>query len=247
VTVTSQDGYDKMADIYDVFSSAETADFHLDCASGTKEILDIGAGTGRVAIPIAENGTRVVCVEPSTAMLREFKKKLDSRPELKQMITVVHADAASFTLDRTLPAAFMSGSFDHLLTDDERLRALKNIADHLEPGARLVLDVWLGLMTDDPATWAGEATLGDTTYKRAVGRKVLPDGTVELEIVITVERDGKVVDRIEQHSTAGVSSRELVHRLLTETGFRVRHEFGSYDRTPYRDGDSVLIIEAVKM
>jgi hypothetical protein len=162
------------------------------------------------------------------------------------MITIIQADAASFTLDRTVPAAFMSGSFDHLLTDDERLRALRNISDHLEANGRLVLDVWLGLMTDSPATWAGEATAGDTTYIRTVSRRVLPDRTVELKLVIEVRRAGKVVDLIEQRSIAGITDRERVHRFLTETGFEIRHEFGSYDRSPYHEGSSILIIEGVR-
>ena len=245
--MTRPDGYDRMAHLYDLFSSKETIEFHVSNASGLDEILDIGAGTGRVAVPIAEKGTRVICVEPSAAMVRQLRKKLDQRPDLKRMITIVEGTATSFSLGRTVQAALMSGVFDHFLIYDERAQALKNIADHLESGGRLAFEVWLGLMTDSPATWAGEATLGDTTYRRTVGRKVLPDGTVDLEIVITVHRGGQTVDRIEQHSTAAVSDRQLVHRLLAETGFRIEHEFGGYDRSPYHEGDSVLIIEATKL
>jgi hypothetical protein len=102
-------------------------------------------------------------------------------------------------------------------------------------------------MTDSPAKWADEATRGETSYRRAVGRKVFPDGTVELEIVITVHRDGREVDRIVQHSVAGITGRASVHRLLAGTGFEICHEFGGYGRTPYRDGDSVLIIEAARI
>ena len=240
------DGYDKVAHLYDLFGSQETIDFHLQYASRVSEILDIGAGTGRVAIPIAKAGTGVICIEPSAPMIRVFRQKLELEPDLKEMITIIEADAASFDLGRTLPAAFMSGSFDHLLTDDERLKSLANIANHLEPGGRLVLDVWLGLMEDSPSTWAGEMTVGDTTYKRRVGRRVLPESKIELELVFEVYRDGRLVDTIEQQSIAGVSSRELVHRLLEQTGFRVEHEYGSYDRTPYKDGDSILILETTR-
>ena len=80
-----------------------------------------------------------------------------------------------------------------------------------------------------------------------MGRRVFPDNTVDLELTITVHRDGKEVDRIVQHSTAGITERATIHRFLTETGFEIRQEFGSYDRAPYRDGDSVLIIEATKL
>jgi SAM-dependent methyltransferase len=241
------DGYDKVAHLYDLFGSQETIDFHLHYASDFDEILDIGAGTGRVAIPIAKAGTRVVCIEPSAPMIRVFKQKLGRESDLKEMITIIEADAASFRFRRTLRAALMSGVFDHFLTDDERLRSLTNIANHLEPGGRLVFDVWLGLMEDSPSTWAGETAVRDTTYKRRVGRKVLPDGKIELELIFEVYRDGRLVDTIEQRSVAGVSDRELIHRLLDQTGFRIEHEYGSYDRTPYKVGDSIVILQVKKL
>jgi SAM-dependent methyltransferase len=244
--MTHLDGYDKVAHLYDQFGSQDTIDFHVANAAPFGEVLDIGAGTGRVAVPIARTGTKVVCVEPSRPMIEELRVKLDKEPALESKITVIHGDAASFKLGRTLPAAFMSGSFDHLLTDEERLRALSNIAEHLEPGGKFVLDVWLGLMEDSPQTWAGEFTLKDTTYRRKVGRKVLPDGAVELKLTFEVFRDGSMVDLIEQRSVAGITDRDTLHRLLARAGFRIEHEFGDYARTPYKSGDSVLILETLK-
>jgi hypothetical protein len=137
----------------------------------------------------------------------------------------------------------MAGSFDHLLNDAQRLRALSNIARHLEPGGRLVFEVWVGLMKDDPGTWAGEHRVGVTTYKRRVDRRVKPDGTVEIELIYDVFREGKRVQRIEQHSRVGISDREQVLRLLGEAGFRVSAESGDYEGTPYADGHSILLLE----
>jgi hypothetical protein len=140
----------------------------------------------------------------------------------------------------------MSGSFDHLPNDDERLKALSNIARHLEPGGRLVFEVWVGLMKDDPGSWAGEIKVGDTTYKRRVGRKVMPDGSVDVELVFDVFRDGKLIDRIEQHSGVGISTRETIHRLLEQAGFRIKGEYGDYAFTPYREGASILLLDTIR-
>ncbi len=244
--MTTHDGYDKISGIYDMFTDQATLDFYSSFATEFSEVLDIGAGTGRIALSIARKGTRVIAVEPSPAMAREFRAKLDREPALKNLITLIEAGAGSFGAGRIVPAAFMAGSFDHLLTNEERLRALSNIANHLEPGGRLVFEIWPGLMTDNPEIWAGETKVGDTTYKRKVGRRVLPDGTVELELVYDVFRGDEVIERIEQHSRVGISDRESVHRLLSQAGFRVVHEYGDYERTPNKDGDSILLLDTIK-
>jgi SAM-dependent methyltransferase len=240
------DGYSKIARIYDLFADRPPFDFYCTFASGFAEVLDIGAGTGRIAIALARKGTRVIAVEPSSAMAGQFRARLDLEPAHNDLITLIEADAASFDAGRTVPAAFMSGSFDHLLTDEERLKALSNIARHLEPGSRLVFEVWIGLMKDDPGTWAGEHTVGDTTYKRRVGRKVLPDGTVRVELVFDVFRGGELIERIEQHSRVGISDRETIHRLLDQAGFKATGEFGDYDGTPYREGASILLLDTIR-
>ena len=108
-------GYEKAAHLYDLFDCKENIEFFYHYARQVSEILDIGAGTGRVAIPLAERGVNVFCVEPSPAMRHEFKKKLALRPELKKRITLVAADASSFRFERKFPAAFLSGCFDHFL------------------------------------------------------------------------------------------------------------------------------------
>ena len=63
-----REGYEKAAHLYDLFDKKENIEFFYQYAKDAGEILDIGAGTGRIAIPLAERGIKVYCVEPSPAM-----------------------------------------------------------------------------------------------------------------------------------------------------------------------------------
>ena len=240
------DGYAKVAHLYEIFDTKENVDFFLGYAEEDGDILDIGAGTGRIAIPIAERGGRVWCVEPSQAMIDEFERKLGRLDQATRgRITLIRGDAAAFEAGRTFPAAFMSGSFDHFLSDKERLEGLRNIARHLRPGGTLVFDVGLGYMNESPLKPAGEKTVGNTTYRRLVGRKVIPGARLEYLLVFEIEEGGEIRQRIEQKSFAGIVDRALVHRLLEESGLRVVREFGGYGPVPYREGDGILVVEAV--
>jgi SAM-dependent methyltransferase len=238
-------GYERSAHLYDLFDQKHNVGLFSRYAMLAGEILDIGAGTGRIAIPLAEMGVRVVCVEPSPAMRDQLRAKLIERPELNDRVTLVPGDAASFDLERTFAAAFLSGTYDHFLDNEERLLSLRNIARHLEPGGTLVFDVFLGLMEDSSLSPAGEVQRGNRTYRRFVGRRILPGRKVKVKLTFEVYQNGELVGQIEQSSIAGITERSEVHDLLAETGFSVRREFSDYDFTPYQEGDGLLIVEAV--
>jgi SAM-dependent methyltransferase len=241
------DGYDKAAHLYDLFDTKANIDFFLHFATKTAEILDIGAGTGRIAIPIAELGTSVVCIEPSSSMRRILNAKIDRRPDLMPRITLVPDDAAGFDVGRTFPAALMSGSFDHLLDDRSRRAALSNISRHLASGATLVFDIFIGLMKAGPLKRAGEVTKGDLTHKRLIRREILPDSKIKVTLVYETWQADLLVERIEQVSLAGVTDRVSVHRLIAEAGLRIEREFGDYDFSPFEEGADLLILETAKL
>jgi SAM-dependent methyltransferase len=239
-------GYENSAHLYDLFDTKENIEFFHRFAKEAREILDVGAGTGRIAIPLAERGIQVCCVEPSPAMRREFLKKLKDRSDLTERIRLIEGDAAGFDFGRTFQAAFLSGSFDHLLDDGARRMSLGNLSRHLIPGGTLVFDVFLGLMGDSELRPAGSVVQGDVEHRRFVGGKTQPDGTKETILVFETYRKDEIVNRIEERSLVGIVDRPKVHLLLRESGFEIRREFRDYQSRPYRDGDELLLVEAKK-
>jgi SAM-dependent methyltransferase len=237
-------GYEKSAHFYDAFDNKDNVDFFLHYATQAGEILDVGAGTGRIAIPLAEQGVRVVCIEPSLAMRRQFQEKLKLRPYLRRRIMIVADGAASFNLERTFPAAFLSGVVDHFADREERLTSLRNIVRHLQPGGTLIFDVFLGLMASSPLSPAGRFRNGDREVRRFVRRQTLPGQRVRVELVFDVCHGGELVERIDETSLVGISSRGDVHELLAEIDCSVRREFSDYDFAPYQEGNDLLIVEA---
>ena len=239
-------GYEEAAHLYDLFASEDSLDFFCHYGAEAGEILDVGAGTGRIAIRMARRGVDVYCVEPSPAMRGEFEKKLLAQPELERYIKLVDGEATSFDFGRKFPAAILSGSFEHLLDDEERLAALKNIGRHLRPGGVLVLDVSLGLMGDAPLTAAGVAQDKAREIRRFVGGRLLPGRKKEVLLVFETYEDGVLVERIEERSLIAVTSPDDVRRLLRSTGFEVRREFRDYHFEPFRVGDELVVVEAVR-
>lgn len=87
---------------------------------------------------------------------------------------------------------------------------------------------------------------GGKKYRRFVGGKLLPGDKKETQLVSDVYEGGELIERIEERSLVGIINRQGIHQVLGEAGFAVRREWSNYDFTPYHEGDSLLIIEALK-
>ncbi|UCC11552.1 MAG: class I SAM-dependent methyltransferase [candidate division WOR-3 bacterium] len=238
------DGYDRAAVFYDLFDTKDNVDFFHHYAQPTGIIADIGAGTGRIAIPLAARGIQVYCVEPSEAMLKEFEKKLAKDIRLSRRITLQKNDAAAFEFDRRFPAAFLSGAYDHFMDDDERIAALSNMHRHLETGGKIVFDVFLGSMKNSPLHPAGSITQGTTEYRRYIKSTIGSDNRIEVLLVYEKYQRGRLTQRIEQQSQAAVVNRKQTHEVLAMTGFEVVHEYSDYQFKKFTPGDDLLIVEA---
>lgn len=239
-------GYEQSAHLYDMFDNKENIRFFRHFAQKAGKILDIGAGTGRIAIPLAREGIKVVCIEPSPAMRKEFTKKMENDPIVRRNITLIADTAQSFKLPEQFPAAFLSGCFDHFMDDKERINSLLNINHHLQTKGKLLFDVFVGLMTDTPLRLVDKKKRDDLEYHRYISSNVQPDNRIEVLLVYKIFKKESLIETIKQKSAASKISREKVHQLLNETGFRVLEEYQDYQFQPFEDGKNLLIIEAEK-
>jgi len=239
-------GYERSAHLYDLFDQKENIHFFLHYGLKAGEILDIGAGTGRIAIPLAQEGVKVFCVEPSPAMRAVFEEKISKQKTLKDNIVLIDGLTKGFDFGRTFPAAYLSGTFDHFLNDDERLASLLNIRKHLSARGVLIFDAFVGLMTEKPLAPAGEVSDGHGVYKRFVGTKVLPEKKLEVELLYQLFEKGVLVEQIVEKSFVGIINRKGIHEILERSGFLVRREFGDYNWRAFQEGNGLIIIEAVK-
>jgi SAM-dependent methyltransferase len=206
-------GYEKSAHLYDIFDNKDNIDFFCHYGENAKSVLDIGAGTGRIAIPLAEKGVKVICIEPSPAMRQEFNKKMNFNLKLRKKITLIASDAQSFKLKDKFPAAFLSGSFDHFSSDKKRISSLNNINNHLAPSGILVFDVFIGLMKDSPLSLIDSIKKGELEYQRFIEQKILPKNKINVLLIYKILKKGKIIEEIEQKSSASVITRKNVHKL----------------------------------
>ena len=134
------------SDIYDSVHSWLTDDisFYVEEAIKSKgPVLELGCGTGRVVIPIAQAGISVTGLDLSESMLEMAHNKL-SKPENSDLdIELVHANMCDFSLNRLFKLIIIPfNGFLSLLTVEEEIKALENIKQHLEPDGKFIFDIF---------------------------------------------------------------------------------------------------------
>ena len=145
---SESDEYEDFAEIYDVFYGTLRDDIDFYCGLAEKygdPVLELGCGTGRISIPLARRGYRVVGLDASKSMLEIFKKKLEKEPnEVRKRIEIIHADMRDFSLDKKFPLIIIPfSSIVHLTSLNDSLKAFTNAYNHLIKGGAFVFDVFI--------------------------------------------------------------------------------------------------------
>ena len=226
----------RLARLYDAFDDdRRDLDLYTGLAErlGARSVLDVGCGTGVLALRLAARGLSVTGIDPAAASLEVARAKPGA-----QAVTWVEggADAAA-GLDLTVDLAMMTGNVAQVFQDDTDWgKALDAVRDVLWPGGSLVFET----RVPDRQAW-----LGWTREQRSVRRDIPGVGQVEMwndlvEValpLVTFQQsyrfppgvlpDGDVVTSV---STLRFRERDEIEESLADAGFEVHEVLDAPDR-----------------
>lgn len=248
--------------LYDTYIFGQMAEqdiaFYVDEAKQSEgPALELGCGTGRITIPVAESGVEIVGLDRSNAMLEIARKKISGLSDnVRSRITLVEDDMLSFSLDRSFNLIIIPfRAFLHLLTVDEQKTSLTGIRDHLSPNGRLIFNIFDPNLDIIAAhrSYLGEALKKQTEFKHpATGNQVIGwdsrkyylDRQLidELRLYEEVDEAGCVVSRYYVPLKLRYIYRYEMQHLLEICGFKAEALFGDFDRGPFRAGGEQIWI-----
>ena len=222
--------YDAIARVYDPWSVSVVEDvpFYIEEAvRNGGPVLELGVGTGRIAVPIAAAGIRVVGVDLSVGMLdvaRERAALVGVEVDLR------HGDMRSPPVDGLFPLVLCPvRSLLHMETDSDRRAVLRAVASHLAEGGRFVFDVFTP-GADDIADTHGR------WLEREPGIWERADWNEETRTLILRLRSANGDAEMSLAWLAVPEWKELLH----EEGFVVDACYGWFDRSPWRGGEDSI-------
>ena len=223
-------------------------------------VLELGAGTGRISLPIAEAGIRITALDVDPGMLGKLRQKLAALPDgARARVSVHQADMRSFALAEAFALVIIPfRAFLHNLTSEDQLASLKRASEHLKAGGELAFNVFhpsLEYMSAHAGRQAGTWRWSGTTDLPGGGFVIFADSSC----YDTVKQRVHSMIRAEEFGADGVLIRthmmrlELaylypadIRQLLEQAGFDLIRISGDFMGRPFeRDGDE-LVIEARK-
>jgi SAM-dependent methyltransferase len=231
--------YDKIAHLYDPWSRSVTEDvpFYLEEARRSGgPVVELGVGTGRIAVPIASDGIRVIGVDASRGMLEVCAERaalsgvganLDLRvgdlrdPPVRERVPLVICPFRSLL---------------HMAVDDDRRKALRAVRGLLRPGGRFVFDVFTPSRDDIEETHGRWLEREPGIFERADWDEQARTLTLSVR-----DEDAESTMQLSWLSPAEWQA------LLDDEGFEVDACYGWFDRRPYAGGEDTIWVTRSKL
>jgi SAM-dependent methyltransferase len=224
--------YDSIARLYDPWSVSVTEDvgFYVEEAQQAgSPVVELGVGTGRIAVPTAAAGIRVIGVDSSPGMLEVCREQAELAGVAGLLDLRLGEVEAPPVDERVGLVTCPFRSFLHLLDDDTRLRALRAARELLVPGGRFVFDVFAPSAEDIADTNARWLEREPGIWERA-------DWDSRAR-TLTLSVRGEIGET--SFVLAWLSNDEW-RALLERAGFQVVGYYGWFDRRPYAGGEDTV-------
>jgi SAM-dependent methyltransferase len=226
--------YDAIAEIYDPWSASVVEDvaFYVDEALRCDgPVVELAVGSGRIAVPIARAGRRVIGVDLSPGMLA-VAGALAREHDVDSLVDLRIGDLREPPVEEVVPLVICPfRSLLHMEGEAEKLRALRAAHRLLEPGGRLVFDVFAPSPEDIAATNGRWLEREPEIFERADWDE--DNRTLRLSV-----RSGGAAASMDLHWLSAIEWR----RLIAEAGFQVEALYGWFDRRAFEGGEDMIWI-----
>ncbi len=255
--IDDQMDYVRWAGRYDIFYEAAPEgelDFYLNAIQRNGgSVLELGVGTGRIAIPATAMGHDITGVDLNEPML-DLAREKSSRAPLPGKLKLIRADMTALDLEKRdydliiIPAHTLA-----LVTDEGRqLETLKRCAMHMADDAKLIFNLFNpsdDLIDDEP----GEAFLLGVIQDEDRGLRHVLTGTNQfdtanqtnhcMQTIETIDANGTVIDREQLLVVFRYLHHHQVMQMLDEAGLRATSVYGDFDGLALAPDSEEMIYE----
>ncbi len=247
--------YDAWAEWYDVFyatAGTEDVDFYVKVAkSSGGPVLEIGCGTGRVSLPIAEAGIDIVGVDFSPAMLAKANERGSNSRNLGISYEFIRGDMRTLALGRKFPLVIIPARTLYLaLTPEEQVQSLRKAAEHLAPGGILAFNLFVpdpNLISD---TSEEPFSMGES-INPATGLRCLLSAVNSPDPVTQTIRSVQTVEELDESGSV-VRTEHLVvnlrfmypsevHLILEDAGLVADQVYGDFFGGPLEEDSEEMV------
>lgn len=209
-------------------------------------ILDIACGTGRMSILLAKEGHDVVAFDRSEGMLTRFHEKLSREPiEIKNRVQIFQQNMDNFSFKEKFNTIICVDSFFHNLSEQEALKCLKCVSQHLTSQGRFLFNVPNPNQEFLQKCLESQGKIWNIRNKYPLGNSgktiIVEDASaadIQAQLIFTKLRftcfdsDGNIIERTESSWTTRYMYEDQYLTLIEASGLEVELLVGTYQNEP---------------
>jgi len=245
--------YGPASKYYDLFASKDDIPFYKELAvKYGRKALELGVGTGRVAIELAKAGVIVLGMDTSKYMLNVARQKLKKESlTVRNRVTLKLGDMRNFKLKETFPLIYIASStFEHCITEEDQKRCLTSVYNALELKGILAFDIsQLSHEKPENSWWIDRKQLNESeeVVRIIFSRRNPQTNIVSVNLFFDVYQKGKLKERYYEYGEARISSKKHIERLLENIGFRIDNVYGDFDKSAYKEDSQRVVFVVSKL
>jgi SAM-dependent methyltransferase len=216
-------------------------------------VLELGCGTGRIALALAQAGLPVTGIDVSDGMLAVARCNSERLPAAARgRLTLVEQDMARLNLGRRFGLVFIAfRSFQHLLSVEEQRATLAGVRRHLRPNGRLALHLFdprFDLLADENPPAIRQSGIDPTTRRRYDGeilrtrRDYVNQIRRDLWRYLETDADGALLEEAIREMALRWTYRWELRHLLELCSFVVEAEYSDFHGAPPAYGKELVVV-----
>jgi SAM-dependent methyltransferase len=221
-----------------------------------RKVLELGCGTGRITLPLAQIGFDVVGLDNQPAMLHKAEeRRLRSSAEIRQRLAFIEGDMRTWDA----PAGFdliliPCSSISHVLSLEDQLAVWRVCHDNLRPGGRFLVEVNMPNMASFADSFSVPPrtpveididNLDESDNTRLIRRKTTRylshEQLAQIRFIYEKYQDGRGIETYIDAFAGHVFFPRELRLLFLSTEYEIEQTFGDYRERPLKP-DSPLII-----
>jgi SAM-dependent methyltransferase len=242
---------------------SEDVDFYVSLVRRLRpqKVLELGCGTGRITLPMAEQGAQlafdVTGLDSQAEMLESAKKRqLEAPPEVRERVRLIHGDMRTWKSESAFDLIVVPGSsISHLLTLQDQLAVWNQCRRNLRPSGRFLVEITMpnltifadsfnvpprALVEIDVDKW--DESEGVRLIRRKTSRYLSHEQCAQTRFLYEKYQCGRVVDGYIDDFAGHVFFPRELQLLFIHTGFKVEQTLGDYRGGPFKANSPMIIM-----
>ena len=226
-----------------------------------RKVLELGCGTGRITLPLAEQGAQlafdVTGLDSQAEMLETAKKRqLEAPPEVRERLRLIQGDMRTWHSESAFDLIVIPcSSISHLLTLQDQLTVWNQCRRDLRPGGRFVVEITMPNM----ATFADSFNVppralveidvdksdesdGVRFIRRKTSRYLSHEQCAQTRFLYEKYQNGRAIDGYIDDFAGHVFFPRELQLLFIHTGFEVEQTLGDYRGRPLKPNSPLIIM-----